>query len=166
MSTTKTHWKQLKNPNYLGAYSLIDGKDMTVTIVEVKKEVVKGESGKEDLCTVAHLKDQKPFILNVTNCKTIAKLAGSNYIEDWRGLKMTVGSATTLLKGEQVECLRVRSEKPKEKTKPMLTKESPKWKGASEAIANGTYTIEQLGDFFVITDEIKTELLNLQKVTA
>lgn len=166
MSTQKTHWKQLKNPNYLGAYSLPDGKDITVQIVDVKKEIVKGESGKEDLCTVAYLKDQKPFILNVTNCKAIAKLANSNYIEDWKGLRMTVGSSLTMLKGEQVECLRVRAEKPKEKTKPTLTKDSPKWKGAVDALQNGTYTIEQLADYFIIPEDVKTELHSLLKVTA
>ncbi len=156
----KTHWKQLKNPNYLGAYSLPDGKDITVQILEVKKELVKGESGKEDMCTVAYLKDQKPFILNVTNCKAISKIAGSNYIEDWKGLKITVGSAVTNLKGDQVECLRVRPEKPKEKTKPILSPNSPKWKGAIDAIRNGTYNIEQLKDFFIISDETKELILN------
>lgn len=156
----KTHWKQLKNPNYLGAYSLPDGKDITVQILEVKKELVKGESGKEDMCTVAYLKDQKPFILNVTNCKSISKIAGSSYIEDWKGLKITVGSAVTNLKGDQVECLRVRPEKPKEKTKPILSPNSPKWKGAIDAIRNGTYNIEQLKDVFIISDETKELILN------
>lgn len=156
----KTHWKQLRNPNYIGAYSLPDGKDIVVQITEVKKEIVKGESGKEDMCTIAYLKDQKPFILNVTNCKTISKIAGSNYIEDWKGLKITLGVSTTSLKGETVECLRVRNEKPKEKAKPVLTPDSPKWKGAVDAIKNGTYSIEQLKDYFVISEEVKEAILN------
>lgn len=162
----KTHWKQLRNPNYIGAYSLPDGKDITVQIIEVKKEIVKGENGKEDMCTVAYLKDNKPFILNATNCKKISKLAGSNYIEDWKGLKITIGASTTNLKGETVECLRVRDTAPKDKAKPVLTKASPKWDGVVKALAQGTYSIDQIGDFFTIPDEVRAELESIQTIPA
>ena len=43
-----THWKQLINLQYLGAYSLMDGsspKDLTVKITKVVREQVKGEGG-------------------------------------------------------------------------------------------------------------------------
>ena len=30
--TGKTHWKKLINPNYIGAYSLEEGEDLTVKI--------------------------------------------------------------------------------------------------------------------------------------
>ena len=53
----KTHWKKLTNPNYIGAYSMPEGKDLTVEITDVKREVVKGEGGKTDECTVLYLKD-------------------------------------------------------------------------------------------------------------
>ena len=32
---SKTHWKKLTNPDYLGAYALEDGEDMIVTIKNV-----------------------------------------------------------------------------------------------------------------------------------
>jgi len=40
----KTHWRKLDNPNYLGAYSLLDGqtKELTVTIEKVVVEVEAG----------------------------------------------------------------------------------------------------------------------------
>ena len=87
----KTHWKKLHNPNYLGAYSLGDSKnDMIVTIDKVVNEMVQGADGKKEQCTVAHMKTGKPMILNVTNCKTIAKIADSSFIEDWNGVKIAL----------------------------------------------------------------------------
>jgi len=70
---TKTHWKKLENPDYIGAYSLEQGKDLTVQIENVKRELITGTGGKKEECTVAALKGQKPFIINRTNAKTISK---------------------------------------------------------------------------------------------
>ena len=36
----KTHWKKLTNPNYLGSYAFQPGEEKTVTIKEVKRELV------------------------------------------------------------------------------------------------------------------------------
>ena len=108
MEQIKHHWKQLINPDYIGAYTLNGQKEMNITILKVVREMVTGNGGKKEECTVAKLKDLKPFILNRTNSKTITKLAGSPYIEDWEGLTITVYATTTSVAGETVECLRVR----------------------------------------------------------
>ena len=108
MEQIKHHWKQLINPDYIGAYTLNGQKEMNITIIKVVREMVTGNGGKKEECTVAKLKDMKPFILNRTNSKTITKLAGSPYIEDWEGLTITVYATTTSVAGETVECLRVR----------------------------------------------------------
>ena len=108
MEQIKHHWKQLINPDYIGAYTLNGQKEMNITIIKVVREMVTGNGGKKEECTVAKLKDMKPFILNRTNSKTITKLAGSPYIEDWEGLTITVYATTTSVAGEAVECLRVR----------------------------------------------------------
>ena len=108
MGELKHHWKQLINPDYIGAYTLNGEKEMNVTILKVVREMVTGNGGKKEECTVAKLKDMKPFILNRTNSKTITKIAGSPYIEDWEGLTITVFATTTSVAGETVECLRVR----------------------------------------------------------
>ena len=108
MEQIKHHWKQLINPDYIGAYTLNGQKEMNITILKVVREMVTGNGGKKEECTVAKLKDMKPFILNRTNSKTITKLAGSPYIEDWEGLTITVYATTTSVAGETVECLRVR----------------------------------------------------------
>lgn len=110
----KTHWKKLVNPEYIGAYSLEDGKDLTVSIEKVIREMVTGDGGKKEECTVAYLVGQKPLILNRTNSKTITKIYNSPYIEDWAGKKITLYATTTRVAGETVECLRIRPTIPKE----------------------------------------------------
>ena len=104
-----THWKQLANYDYLGAYSLENGKDKTVTIKKIVKELVTGNAGRKENCIVAYFSDEeKPMILNKTNCKTIQKIYGTPMIEEWVGKKIILFASTTTLAGETVECLRIR----------------------------------------------------------
>ena len=104
-----THWKQLANYDYLGAYSLENGKDKTVTIKKIAQELVTGNAGRKENCIVAYFSDEeKPMILNKTNCKTIQKIYGTPLIEEWIGKKITLYASTTTLAGETVECLRIR----------------------------------------------------------
>ena len=110
-----THWKKMTNPNYLGSYSLEDGQDITLTIREVRQEQVIGSDGKKEECIVCYwVEPQKPMILNVTNCKTIAKITGTPYIEKWSGIRIQIGADVTKFGGELVECLRVRKDPPED----------------------------------------------------
>jgi hypothetical protein len=112
----KTHWKKLNNPDYLGSYAFQPGEEKTVTIKEVKREMVFNPSnnGKEE-CTVAYfVEDVKPLILNTTNCKAIAKVWGTPYIEDWTGRKITLKVKKISAFGEMVDAVRVSSERPQE----------------------------------------------------
>ena len=112
---SETHWKKLINPDYLGAYSLDPGKDMILTIKQVRKETVTGPGGKKEECIVCHWQeDQKPMILNVTNCKMIAKLLKTPYIERWAGHRIQIGAEVVSAFGEKVEALRVRKTLPEE----------------------------------------------------
>lgn len=110
----KTHWKKLSNPDYLGAYALEPGKDLIVTIQSVGEEHVTGTDGKKEDCIVAHFAeaDVKPMILNATNCKTISKIYGTPYIEEWRGCVIQLYVAEVQAFGDTVEALRVRKYKP------------------------------------------------------
>lgn len=107
---SKTHWKQLVNMDYLGAYALPDGNDLTLTISKVVKELVTGASGRKEQCMVMYFKEPnyKPMILNRTNSKSIQALTGSPYVEDWVGQKITLFASTTRFGGDVVECLRIR----------------------------------------------------------
>ena len=112
---SETHWKRLINPDYLGAYSLDPGKDMILTIKAVRREMITGTGGKQEECTVCHWQEnQKPMILNRTNCKTISKVCGSPYIEQWAGHRIQIYATTTRMAGEMVECLRIRDKAPED----------------------------------------------------
>ena len=105
----KTHWKKLTNPDYLGAYALDDGKDVILTISYVREEKVTGSDGKKDDCVVCHFSERvKPMILNLTNMKTITKLFGTPYIEDWSGRRIQIGIEKVKAFGDVVDALRVR----------------------------------------------------------
>lgn len=113
-----THWKKLTNPNYLGAYSIEDGKDLILTIDYVREETVTGADGKKDDCVVCHFHEKvKPMILNSTNMKTITKLYDTPFIENWHGKKIQVGIEKVKAFGEIVEALRVRKIKPADSDK-------------------------------------------------
>lgn len=110
----KTHWKKLTNPNYLGSYAFQPGEEKTVTIKEVKQEIVQNQNGKEE-CTVAYfVEDVKPLILNKTNCDMIAKVWGSPYIEDWNGKQITLKVKKVSAFGDMVDAVRVSKERPEE----------------------------------------------------
>lgn len=119
---SKTHWRQLRNPNYIGAYALPDGNDLTVTIISAAKELVTGEGGRGEDCTVVQLEGFKPLILNVTNGLSIQRLYGP-YIEEWAGKQITLCAAVTKLKGETVECIRIRPQVMQDNQDPPITKE-------------------------------------------
>jgi len=98
----KKHWKTLTNAKYIGAYMV--EKDLKVKIVSVAEQEIQGEGGRLDVCIVAELENQKPFIINKTNAKEISKIANSPYIEDWEGIEIVLFATTTKLKGDIVEC--------------------------------------------------------------
>lgn len=154
MDSKLTHWKRLVNPDYIGAYALEPDQDLTVTIDYVQREEVKGTGGKKEECTVAHLVNQKPMILNATNSKTIHKLYGP-YIEEWAGKQITLFASTTRMAGETVECLRIRPTVTKPARKRIddvrLTK-------AIDSIIAGQYTTEKLRAQFDLTEEQETRV--------
>jgi hypothetical protein len=144
-SGEKTHWKKLINPDYIGAYALQPGQDMTVTIASVSRQVVVSTGGKKEECTVAKLVGHKPLILNVTNSKSISKLYGP-FIEDWAGKKITLYASTAKLAGEMVECLRIRPNMPDEPQQRRALNDD-RLNSAILAIKSGTYTCEQLSAY-------------------
>ena len=144
---TKTHWKKLENLDYIGAYSLNQGEDKVVTIEKVFREIVVGSGGKKEECTIAKLKGEKPFILNRTNMKTIQKVLGSPYIEDWKEQSITLFTTKITAFGEPIECLRVRPTRPQIR-KAEFTPEHERWEGAKKAIKEGNATVEDIKKSF------------------
>lgn len=151
---TKTHWKQLVNPDYLGAYSLSPGQELILTIKSVVREKVTGTGGKKQECTVIHFNEkQKPMILNRVNSKTITKVYGTPYIEEWVGKQIQVYADKVDAFGELVEALRIRSFVPQVQ-KPTLTQDMPAFAKAKEFIKGGG-KIEDIEKKYDFSPEIK-----------
>lgn len=151
---TKTHWKKLVDPRFIGAYALPNGDDLTVTIERVQLEEITMMGGKKEDHTVAYLAGNKPMILNVTNSKSIHKLYGP-FIEDWAGKQITLFASTAKMAGEMVECLRIRPSVAKPAKKRLADARLDK---AIESIKNGEYTVAGLRERFDLTVDQETKL--------
>lgn len=86
----KTHWKKIvSDPNYIGEGDFQPGEEKIVTIDKVvSRETVKTAEGKSDRAVVYFKEDEKPMILNVARSKSISKVTGSPYFEDWPGARI------------------------------------------------------------------------------
>jgi hypothetical protein len=139
-------WKRLMNPDYIGAYILDPGQEMTLTIDRVVSEKIKGEKGKIDIKPVIYFKEQiKPMILNNTNCMTIEFLTGSDLPDDWAGHKITIYGTPVKMGTETVEALRIRTKqevKTQQDTMAMQIKAVADWINTDNAGIKG-YLIDK-----------------------
>lgn len=112
-----THWRKELPNDYIGAYMMpTDGSDITLTIKKVALEKVTGNDGSKKDCLVASFKENiKPMILNRTNAKTITKVYGTPYIEQWSGKQIQIYTAKISAWGEQTDALRIRDFRPQNK---------------------------------------------------
>ena len=152
----KTHWKKLTDPNFLGAYDFQPNEKRVVTIKEVVQDSIKGHDGKDEDCIICSFTEGKPMILNVTNCKAIAKAHGTNFIEEWAGLKITLFTMMVSAFGSNVEALRVEQTAPK--GKPILSDD--RLIKAIKAIKDGKITVESIKTDYKLTD---SQLLKLDE---
>ena len=106
-------FRTLYDRNYLYSFDLA-GRDVTVTIKEVRAAKVKDTEGKEQKKPLVFFKeshDQRGLVLCKTNGKIIADLYG-NMTEQWVGKRVTLYPTTTSAFGKTVECIRVRPKVP------------------------------------------------------
>ena len=112
----KTNWRKLADKEYLGSWDLPeDNSDFIVTINNIEQKQVKNPQGKDDLCIVCNFRENiKPMILNATNCKTIEKVYGTPYLEEWAGKKIALFKTTISAFGDTTEAIRIRNFIPRE----------------------------------------------------
>ena len=113
----KTHWKKVvSDPNFIGEGDFQEGEEKILTIDRVNaKETVMTAEGKT-VKAVVHWREagHKPMILNVARSKSIEKVAGSGYFEDWPGVTVQLYIEQGIRAfGEVVAAVRVRPYKPK-----------------------------------------------------
>lgn len=95
MTDEATHYRKVFDSPYLSSMDVVD--PIALTIARVTQEVDKTKKTKDTFNTAYFVEkfirpDEKlkPMILNATNSKTMAKLTGSPYIEDWSGVRVTI----------------------------------------------------------------------------
>jgi len=154
----KTHWKKVFNRDYLGSHDLDEGKDLIAIIDHVEIREVKDTSGKDGKCNVAvFTTNVKPMILNVTNCKAVKKFSGSNFIEDWKNIPITIYSVEVKAFGELVDALRIRPKQPNQE-KLELTPEHERWGEAVKYLAKPDSTIDNITKRYKLSEENRQKL--------
>jgi hypothetical protein len=159
---TKTHFKKLKNPNYVGSWDLADSEgkyhDKIVTITAVVKEMVHDGKGGQEECTVIRLKETKPMVANSTNLRMVAKLCQSPFIEDWVGKNICLTVQKVKAFGEVHDAIRVKAANLQPKPKPTITDE--RFEAALIALSEGKTTKESILLNFTLTQQQNERLSN------
>lgn len=135
MKTEKTHYRKAFNSPYLSSADIVEPTILTIKCVKLQGD----ETNKtKDKFNTAYFVEKelrpgeilKPMILNAGNSRTMKKLTGSPYIEDWSNVPVTVYvDSNVRFRQDTVEGLRIRTEKPNVE-KPHLTKDTPAWTNA------------------------------------
>ena len=113
----KTHWKKVvSDQNFIGVGDFQENEEKILTIDHINAaETVTTAEGKSKKA-VLHFREQgvKPMILNVARSKSIEKVAGSGYFEDWPGVQIQLYIEHGIKAfGEVVSAVRVRPFKPR-----------------------------------------------------
>ena len=108
------HFKLIYPTEYIKAPDL-RGKDVTVTIARIRKEILVMEGGRKDEKAVIHMTNSrgvalgKRWVVGKTVLSQIAASTGSNDVGQWIGKQVTMYPTTCKGKaGEMMECIRVR----------------------------------------------------------
>jgi hypothetical protein len=122
---TKTHWLQNPNKNYLGHWDLPEGRDIILTIKSAQWEEVKNPiiNTSEAKRVIRFKEGVKPFICNETNSQSILRSTGTSYMEDCQGMKIKLFLSQVKVKGQNVDCLRVKEVPQSELVEKVISKE-------------------------------------------
>jgi hypothetical protein len=135
--TDKTHYRKAFDSPYLSSADIVEPTVLTVSHVTLELDRTKKT---KDKFNTAHFAEKeirqgeplKPMILNAFNSKMMKALAGSAFIDDWNGIRITVYVDPNVRFGkETVEGLRISPHAPEKK---YLTPDNAKaWNNAKAA---------------------------------
>lgn len=135
--TDKIHYRKAFNSPYLSSADIVEPIVLTVDHVALEPDRTKKT---KDLFNTAHFAEKeirpgeklKPMILNATNSKTMWNLTGSQFIDDWNNVQVTVYVEHGVRFGkETMDGLRIKAGKTEKK---FLTPENIKaWENAKNA---------------------------------
>jgi hypothetical protein len=99
---------------HLGAWDLPGDVAVTIERVEAGKVGRDSKAQRKPILFFRESKTGKGMVCNVTNCKTIAALYGTD-TRQWVGKAITLYPTKTQFGSEQVDCIRVRAIAPEPK---------------------------------------------------
>jgi hypothetical protein len=113
----KTHYRKVLKSNHLGCADLEDfienGSDLIFSVLNVRQELGAKVAGKKIDANIMYFNNKdgnkiKPLVLNATNAKTMKKMTGSGFIEDWAGanIKLYIDGNVSMM-GEKVSGVRI-----------------------------------------------------------
>jgi hypothetical protein len=162
------NWREYNPTTHLCGVDL-NGQDHVVTIARIDLENVGDEKKDKPIVYFAEA-GYKGMICGSKNSQTIAKLAKSNVLKDWIGLRIQIYGIDEKNFGQVKDVVRVRPMAPASAQKETLSPDHPKWYDAIKAIAEGRTTLEKVCGRYVITDEhsalINAEVSDIQKERA
>ena len=121
MNTLK-HWRALQDDQpYLGHWSILalGVEEMEVTITKVYTKVVELQNfqtrriEKMNKLFIDLEEFNKPWLMNKVNPSTIEFVLGTHDPSQWVGEKITIFATTDTMGKKQVDCIRVKKQKPK-----------------------------------------------------
>jgi len=127
-----THYRQLYDRDYLGAWDLPEDRDVVVTIEQARGGELVGNGGKKaKKPIISFVGKEKKFVCNVTNAKAIAGMYG-NHVEKWAGKRIALYVSTTRdpSTGGDIPCIRVRPQAPS----PSTSSQSPQGPAPAEEV--------------------------------
>lgn len=142
MSANKTHYRKVFKSDHLGSADLEDfieqGTRLVFTIQRAKQEIGAKVAGKKIDCNVAYFEEPvKPLVLNATNSKTLKKLSGSSFLEDWAGMVIELYIDNNVrMKGEVVDGVRISQNTPRLEKPELTPNDKDKWARAITAFKN------------------------------
>jgi len=87
----------------------LKGKPVVLTITAAPAETLKSPDGKEQTKTVLYFNGAKKSLpLNITNWDSVAEICGDD-TDDWPGKKVELYPDKTPMRGEVVDCIRIRA---------------------------------------------------------
>ena len=158
----KTHWKKTFNKDYLGSHDLDNGQggydSLAVTIDHIECKTINDPNGNKEAVRIAHFKEKlKPMILNVGSCETIETFAGSQYIEDWKGvsIQVYVDPNARLFGGQRGAAVRIASQQPITE-KPDMNEKHERFPALVQAYKDkGEEAITNARKGFTVSDEVE-----------
>lgn len=134
---TKTHYRKAFDSPYLSSADIVD--PVALTIQSVRLEPDRTKKTKDFFNTAYFVEKEirpgetlKPMILNASNSKTMKKLSGSAFIDDWNNIQVTVYVDHNVRFGrETVEGLRISPNRPEKKV--LVPTNETMWEAAKAA---------------------------------